>query len=244
VTALATLRRNFRRIVDAYQAALDAADPCDYSAALRQWSKLRRELLPPPNDTDASLVGRIAAPVKRELDRADWPIVDTAADMMVELLWTQPVPGLVETTDCIRDARRRCDDVFRKAVRALSRLDDLAELIGETQNEGVKPRRRLPAAEVNVAVGDYLRSYAADPYSVTIREVARAIGVSAATVANTTSWKAFERGRKEARGKRGREVPLTDGLIAVIPDRDSELAKLIQSQAADMRRDRRRGRCG
>ena len=139
MTALTTLRRNFRRIVNTYQTALDAADPCDYSAALRRWSRLRRELLPPPNDTDASLVGRIAAPVKRGLDRVDWPIVDTAADLMVELLWTQPVPGFVGTTDCIRDARCRCDDVFRKAVRTLSRLDDLAELVGETQPEGEKP---------------------------------------------------------------------------------------------------------
>jgi len=110
-----------------------------------------------------------------------------------------------------------------------------------------KRRSSLNSAAINLAVADWLRQHATDPFEVRIRTVARAVGVSLGAVAGSAAWRAFNAQRRKLRPKAKREVPLTDGLLAVLPalparDRTDELEQLIREQEADRRRDERRSR--
>ena len=107
---------------------------------------------------------------------------------------------------------------------------------------GRRRQQRITAAEAEILVRDWLHRHAArDPFGVSIRQVAAAVGVAVGTVAKTAAWKAFAARRKALRPPTAREVPLSDGMLSVLPDdRQRELEALIAEQAADMRRDRRR----
>ena len=108
--------------------------------------------------------------------------------------------------------------------------------------EGKRQQRRISTAEAEVRVRDWLYQYATrDPFGVSIRQVAAAVGVAVGTVAKTAAWRAFEDRRKAMRPPKAREVPLSDGMLSAFPDdRQAELDSLIAEQAADMRRDHRR----
>ena len=107
-----------------------------------------------------------------------------------------------------------------------------------------KRRAALNSAAINHAVADWLRQHATDPFAVTIRAVALAVGASVGGVANTPSWQVFNAQRRKLRPGGRREVPLTDELLAILParDRTDELERLIQQQETDRRRDERRSR--
>jgi hypothetical protein len=107
-----------------------------------------------------------------------------------------------------------------------------------------KRRAALNSAAINHAVADWLRQHATDPFAVTIRAVACAVGVSVGAVAGSAAWRAFESQRRKLRPRGRREVLLADELLAILPARDraAELEQLVRDQEADRRRDERRSR--
>ena len=104
--------------------------------------------------------------------------------------------------------------------------------------------RGVSAAETNLLVGAYLAKHAKrDPDAITVRAIARAVGVSTGAVAQSPSWMAFFRCRRERRPRRPRTTQFIPGLLATIPDyvaadRDEQNA-LIASQTRDRRADDR-----
>lgn len=109
-------------------------------------------------------------------------------------------------------------------------------------------RKRIPRAEAEILVREYLAKHAkARPASVTRDAVAANTGVSGGMVSETAAWKAF-RDRRSAQTKPAvREVPLTETMQAVVPADcapPDELVALIEEQekerAEEMRRHKRR----
>jgi hypothetical protein len=112
---------------------------------------------------------------------------------------------------------------------------------GTRQGEGGKPGnnrpKRIPRAEAEILVRDWLRKNAKqNPASITRDAVAAGARVSTGMVSKTAAWKAF-RERRDAEAKPGaREVPLTETMQAVIPAdcaRPDELPALIEEQEAE-----------
>jgi hypothetical protein len=105
-------------------------------------------------------------------------------------------------------------------------------------------RRRIPAAETNTLVADYLTKHAKpDPEAVTIRGIARATGCATGAVGGCTAWLAFAAARRKLRTPKPRTVQLTDGLLATtaaFAAAREEMAALAEEQDRDRRADLRR----
>jgi len=98
-------------------------------------------------------------------------------------------------------------------------------------------RRRVSKPEAEVLVRDWLAENAKGaPESVTRDAVAAGTGVSAGLVSRTAAWRAFA---AERRRRRGKEVALTDKMLAILPEttrtpqQEAELLELIRQQRAD-----------
>jgi hypothetical protein len=112
-------------------------------------------------------------------------------------------------------------------------------------------RRRISKAEAEVLVRDWLAENAKGaPDAVTRDAVAAGTGVSAGLVSRTAAWRAFA---AERRRRRGKEVALTDKMLAIVPakartpEQEAELAELVRQQQAEeveqiVRHSRRHGR--
>jgi hypothetical protein len=112
-------------------------------------------------------------------------------------------------------------------------------------------RRRVSKAEAEVLVRDWLAEHAKGaPDAVTRDAVAAGTGVSAGLVSRTAAWRAFA---AERRRRRGKEVALTDKMLAIVPakartpEQEAELAELVRQQQAEeveqiVRHSRRHGR--
>jgi hypothetical protein len=85
-----------------------------------------------------------------------------------------------------------------------------------------EPRRgrRIPKAEANVLVRDWLaRQGAEDPRTVTVRAVNKGTGVSVGQISNLPSWRAFEEARSNKRNGAGpRTVPLSNRILLNKPE--------------------------
>ena len=132
-----------------------------------------------------------------------------------------------------------------------------------------KKKRGVPKNEADIRVRKWLLANSkADPDAVTVSKIAAATGVSRGAVSNNSMWQAFHGERKRRRTGKVRTVPLTGGMLVVMPaetaddpadiaaenenatrsaaprDRAAELAALIDEQQldADDRRPARRER--
>ncbi len=104
------------------------------------------------------------------------------------------------------------------------------------------PKRRIPAAEANVLVREYLAAHArANPDAMTVRGIAKVIGASEGGVSESDAWRTFSEARQKLRPGSVRTVRLTDTMLSAIPDRD-ELARLIADHEDDDRADDDRDR--
>jgi hypothetical protein len=101
----------------------------------------------------------------------------------------------------------------------------------------------VPQEEAEIRVRDWLAKHAkGDPAAVTRDAVAEATGVSTGGVSKTAAWRAFSKERKTRTKPKGREVPLSDPMLAVVPadsDAPDELVALIEEQARDAAEDER-----
>ncbi len=125
---------------------------------------------------------------------------------------------------------------LREAAPASPPRDDAPSTVGTgTRSEGGNTRPKgVPKDEAEIRVRKWLEQNAkANPFAVTRDGVADGTGVSKGMVSNTAAWKAFQERRKADAKPKGREIPLTDSMIAVIPNRDArpdKLAALIEEQ--------------
>ena len=123
-------------------------------------------------------------------------------------------------------------------------------------NEPNTPRQAvkgIPQAETNVLVRDWLDENAKiNLDKVTRDRIADGTGASKGSVSNSAAWKAFTAERKKRSTSKLREVPLTDEMLAVIPDdrkpgrelsqldeciRQEQIADFTKQQAEDLAAD-------
>ena len=74
------------------------------------------------------------------------------------------------------------------------------------------------------------------PASVRRDAIAKAVGVSGGMVSNTAAWRAFNARRRAENSPPVRVVPLTESILAVVPNAEKmpdELAELIEEQGRD-----------
>ena len=132
-------------------------------------------------------------------------------------------------------------EVLRRRKRLI--LDQAADRVATpTAAQPAEPattpkRRRVSKAEAEVLVCDWLAGNAKGvPESITRDAVAAGTGVSAGLVSRTAAWRAFA---AERRRRRGKEVALTDKMLAIVPaksrtpEQEAELAELVRQQQAE-----------
>jgi hypothetical protein len=138
----------------------------------------------------------------------------------------------------VQEIIRAGEEVF---VRLVARIALVPPSLA--RSEGGKPKG-VPLAEAELRVRGWLLRYAkTDPASVTRDAVAEGTGVSSGQVSRTTAWQAFRERRDAERSPVTRAIPLTDGMLSVIPDEakiPAELASLIEEQGAELIAESRR----
>lgn len=134
-------------------------------------------------------------------------------------------------------------------VSDAARVGDLSESIAIEQSEG---RQVIPTnpVERNRIVRDYLRRHKNDKKPPSVRSVAKALGLTHATVARTIAWKSYAAKKKPVQSVRA--TSLTDKVLVQIKDHAAddprevalsrELASLIREQGRDYKADQRRPR--
>jgi hypothetical protein len=109
--------------------------------------------------------------------------------------------------------------------------------IGDSPPTTEKKRRRVPKAEAEILVADWLEKHAKEnPAAVKRDQIAAETGVSTGGVSQSAAFKAFDAERKKRRNSEVRTIPLSDRMQATVPadcGRPDELAELIEEQDAE-----------
>ena len=113
-----------------------------------------------------------------------------------------------------------------------------------------KQRQGIPKAEAEIRIRGWLTENAkANPGNITRDGIAAGTGVSTGAVSDSTAWLAFRDARDSLTKPRTREVPLSETMLASVPDDSvnaAALAALIKEQEQDRadleRSQRRKGR--
>lgn len=113
------------------------------------------------------------------------------------------------------------------AKLGLVKRNDSRRIKNDVRSRG---RRRIPAGEANLLVGNYLGKFP----TATIRKVSLGTGVSTGAISKLPAWQGRLAKRKAGQApSRPKEVSLTNKLEASIPVEDRQLAQLIAEQEED-----------
>lgn len=111
---------------------------------------------------------------------------------------------------------------------ALDKLDQ-AEASGPAQKDDNKPTKPIPRDEANILVRKYLEGHS----GATVKEVAKAVGISTGSVSESAAWQA-EMGRRKAANYQPPQKPtrpLTKKMLEAIGRDDDPDAKLEVEEA-------------